>query len=340
MMNYDLINYYYVFIWLFIFVLLFWFRKYIRLNDPKMYLIWFLSVIWWIFSANLLLYLLEIINFDYSNIYYSAIFWPFVEEIFKFVIIIFIISVLRDNTKNPFRWLSVWILVWLGFGLYENYIYMKSWIDDIMVLIYRFIFVWGMILHPLTSGIAWYMFYISLKITDYMPKIFVWSKMRFRNIGSILSLVSHIYNNSWKSLITLFWFIKNVLFLDVTIKYLLVWLKKTKSWFWHWPVEIVYEWFFLAVWIHILYNSILTYMSVWDVFLAIVWILIVIILFRLFSAIYQSDFIGIVISIVIFAWFVLKNYSIWSWIMMFWLLLLMMNLIILALNVERRLNYL
>lgn len=337
----NLESYYiYIFLWLFVFILLFWFRHYIRLNDPKIYLVWFLSIVWWIFSATLLLQLLDGSWFDYHTIYYSAMIWPFVEEIFKFMIIIFIVSILKDNTYNPFWWLWVWIMVWLWFWLYENYIYYSSWVDDIMVMIYRFVFVWWMILHPLTSGIAWYMFYISLKAVEYMPKVFMWYKVRFRNVYSIFPLISHIYDNSWRSLKTLFWFIKNVLVLDVTIKYLIWWLKKSKSWFWHGPVEILYEWFFLAVWIHVLYNIILNYMTIPDIFIAIVWICIVIILFKLFCAIYKSDIIGIIMSLIMCAGFVFKNYMIWDNVMMFWLVLLMLSLIMLAISIERRLNYL
>lgn len=335
--NYRSMEQYYYLIWVaLIFVLVFWFRKHLRNMDLQAFTIALVSLLGWIVSASLVLYIVNLVEIKHM-VWYSGILWPILEELTKFVIIYIIISIIKHTTKNPMWWLAVWILVWIWFGLYENYIYLESWVNDIMVILFRSLFVWWLILHPLTSGIVWYMCYLSHKIVEYLPWIFNKLKIWFKWADSIVWLVGFVYKESWKSIYVVLDFFKRILVLDLTIKCLLWTKTESQNWYGHWPVELQYEGLILAIWIHILYNSLLTFMWTHDYLLAVIWIVIAFALFRLFEAIYKSFFLWWIISLVIASWFLIR----WEFsdkLMMLWLILLMMNLIFLAISIERRLN--
>lgn len=269
-----------------IWLLYYWFENYLKSSQLLIYLVWICALIWWMLSAKLVLLIypyFATVNWDI----YSAFFWPIIEEIVKFIIIFVIISILRKATKSSLRWLATWILVWLWFWLYENYLYISQWLDNIFILIYRVIFVWWILLHPLTSWIAWYMIYVSYKVYEYYPDLFVKEKSSFNWIFSIFNLIWYIYTKS-KSLLTILDFIKSIFVLDVTVNYLLTKKDASDSWYWHWPIEIVYEWLLLAIWLHVIYNLILTYIWNNSIVVWIVWFFVMLILFNLFKRLYST----------------------------------------------------
>ncbi len=315
--------------------LVYWFRWWILRSSHKDIMIWTLWFLGWIFSASLLLYLLNHWNL-WEIYYYQAIIWPILEELAKFLVIFYIYISFKESFKS-YKWLAiVWVLVWLWFWIYENIIYIWSWIDDFYTILYRSIFVWWLILHPLTAWIFWYMIWVSSKLWNWMPNIFKTTKQEFCWVMWIYYLAKHIYIQTKYSIKNVLIFIKRVLVLDVTINHL-IWNKKSST-YWHWPTEVIYEWLLLWIWIHILYNSILVHM--WEQYLivAIISILITLLLTNLFIKLFHSKIFWFTVSFIIILWFVLTNYEIWQAALNLSLFTLVVVLLLFSWEINQRIN--
>lgn len=331
------------FIYLLIFILLgtliFWFRKKIKFINLNLTLLGICSLIGWIFSASLLLFILDnIITITWTPVY-SWIIGPILEEIVKFIVIYTIISTSKKEGLNIITWLAIGILVWLWFGIYENFIYINNWLDNIWIILFRAILVWWLLLHPLTSWIYGYMVTLSQHSKDFLPSVFKWVKTKFKSFWDIPDLVRHIYKNSGKSSFVILDFFYRILVLDVTIKYILWWKKKMSSLYWHSPLEICYEWLLLWLWIHILYNSILTYIWLidWNITLQIFIIVISFILYSLFKIIYKSKRIAIIIILIIFMWSHIA-FPKSEQLLLLSLMIIIFTLFILSWNLNKRIN--
>lgn len=328
-------NWLFIIFWILIIALIYWFRKSITSITLKFIILFVISILWWIFSASLLLYSIDILQIQ-TNVYYSSIFWPFFEELVKFIIVFLIFSVLKNNF-SWYRWIAtVWILVGLWFWIYENIIYLYSWIDDLWVLFYRSIFIWGIALHPLTSWIFWYMIWISSGIDKIMPKIFKNEKKKFKWIGWIFLMFEEFYYKTKNFFFIILKTIKEILFIDTTIKHII--LKSNKTTYWHSPSEIIYEALFLWIWLHILYNSIINYITETNIIILIVNIIIVIILLELFVAIFQSRFFGNMIWAIISLSFVINYYTQAELLLFLSLLCIISVLIIFSWEVNKWIN--
>ncbi|MBS8122548.1 PrsW family glutamic-type intramembrane protease [Candidatus Vampirococcus lugosii] len=318
-----------------IIALIYWFRKSITSITLKFIILFVISILGGIFSASLLLYSIDILQIQ-TNVYYSSIFGPFFEELVKFIIVFLIFSVLKNNFSG-YRWIAtVGILVGLGFGIYENIIYLYSGIDDLGVLFYRSIFIGGIALHPLTSGIFGYMIGISSGIDKIMPKIFKNEKKKFKGIGGIFLMFEEFYYKTKNFFFIILKTIKEILFIDTTIKHII--LKSNKTTYGHSPSEIIYEALFLGIWLHILYNSIINYITETNIIILIVNIIIVIILLELFVAIFQSRFFGNMIGAIISLSFVINYYTQAELLLFLSLLCIISVLIIFSWEVNKGIN--
>jgi hypothetical protein len=180
---------------------------------------------------------------------------------------------------------------------------------------------------------------LSHNSKNLLPNIFKWVKKKFQSFWDIPDLVKHIYKNSWKSSSVILDFFYRILILDVTIKYILWWKKEQNSLYWHSPLELCYEWLLLWIWIHILYNSILTYiwLSSWNITLQIFIIMISIILFWLFKIIYKNKRIAITIILIIWAGTHLSLPKS-EQLLLLSLMIIMITLFILSWNLNKRIN--
>jgi len=328
--------------------LLYWFRNELKYVNLKYILIWLYALIWWVFLWSLILYLLNYFSINNATIYW-AITWPFVEELGKFVVIYFILHMLQPEIKDSqykhIIWLAIWICVGLWFGIYENVIYYNQWITDIYVMLIRSVLVWWVMLHPLTAGLYGYFLEIvkSNNLQDLFPKVFK-HKIWFTNVSHIFDLFWFVYRETNKSFLVIFDTIKNILVLDITIKYIL-WNEKNSE-YGHGPVEIIFEWFFLGVWIHILYNTILTYNTDsmipytgnWTILLLqIVGVLLVVLLKDLILSLYSSKIVGYSIVFILILWFVVTgNLSQKLWFLS--LIILIVSLLLLSWKINRKLG--
>lgn len=319
-----------------IFILSFWFRKYFLKLDIEKVSIWIISILGWIFWASLLIVILKAIWVSSSG-FYSSLIGPFSEEVIKFIIIYLIISTLKEWMKSNIYWLVVWVLVGLWFGFYENIVYIYQWLENIKIILFRSIFVWGLILHPLTAGIIWYMIKVSFNIKEKLPKVFKDKKLNYKAPQSIIELVKYIYINSGKSIATILNFFKRILTLDVTIKYLLERKNTLKSYHWHWPVEILYEWLFFASWIHMLYNSSLNYIQEKNIFILISIIILIVLLLKFFIKLFNSKTIWVIISLILITWFLIPE-SIGDNLLTANLIIIFFILVLFALELNKKIN--
>jgi hypothetical protein len=53
-----------------------------------------------------------------------------------------IISILKKEWISIITWLGIWVLVWLWFGIYENFIYINNWLDNVWIILFRAVLVW------------------------------------------------------------------------------------------------------------------------------------------------------------------------------------------------------
>ncbi len=313
---------------------IYWFRWLIGQTTHRDIMLWWIAFLGWIFAWSTLLYAL-----NYSAVseiyYYQWIIWPFLEELAKFLVIFFLFKNFHESFKWT-KWItSVWILVGLGFWVYENIIYIWAWIDDFFTILYRSIFVWGLILHPLTWGIFGYMIWISKELDKIMPTVFLNQKNNFDWILGIFGLIKTACYKTKKYIKETFNIIRKILILDTTTNHIIIW-KKTKHW--HSPSEFIYEWFFLWVWIHILYNSILVHMQ--DAYL-IVWffsIIITILLTQLFMALFNSKILWYTISVIIISWFLFPSTWIWQWALFLSLIMLIVILLLFGWELNKKIN--
>ncbi len=331
-----------------IITLLYWFRNELKNVNLKYILIWIYSLVWWVFLWSLILFILNWLSINNATIY-GAITWPFVEEVGKFIIIYFILQMLQSDIQNSkykhIIWLGIWICVWLGFGIYENIVYFNKWVNDIYIMIIRSLLVWWIMLHPLTAWLYGYFLEVvkSNNFQDLFPWVFK-HKIEYINLTHIVDLFGLVYKETNKSIRAIFDTIKNILVLDITIKYILG--AEQKSEYGHWPVEIIFEWLFLGVWIHILYNTILTYntdmvMSYASngttLLLQITWILIVILLRNLILNLYYSKIIWYSVIFILILWFIVGG-TLSQKLGMLSLIIIIVSLLLLSWKINKKLS--
>ncbi len=326
----------YITILVLIFALIFWFRNYLKDLRLLEVSVGLMSLLGGIFCASLLLWFIHFINLDQFS-FYSSVIGPLVEELAKFFVIYFILIFFKKEFKNPLWGLAIGVLVWLGFWFYENLIYINYGTQDIRIILFRSILVWWIMLHPLISGVLWYMTFISMNIPNYFSKVFKKNKRKFNSIYSIRSLLNYVYINSGRSLLILLDCIRRILTLDFTVKYILEWKKNIVSQHWDWPVEIVYEWLFFTIWIHVLYNSLLVSLNSPSLFLSIIVVLITLFLFKFFKEIFGSFYIALFIFLMICLGACLHN-NVWNRILMLDLFMLMIVLVLFSVMMEKRMN--
>lgn len=317
-------------------VLIYWFRERLDELNAQVIILWITSLLWGIFSATVLLFFIQHLWIQ-TNLVYASIIWPILEELVKFIIIYLIISTLDDEIHSPLKCMAIWILVGLGFGIYENIIYIWSWITDIKIILFRSIFVWGLMLHPLTCAVYGYMIWIARHLPNLIPHAFnLNEKSEIKNPFAIWRLMKMIYKSSDKSKAVLADFIKRIFLLDATIRFVLN-DKPWKTTHWHWPVEIIWEAVMMWIWLHILYNTTLSYISWQHITLQIVAIAITILLLQLFQALVNSKVLWAIMALIIISWFLIQN-SLASQILILSLVIIMIILLMLSWKIEKKIN--
>lgn len=314
-------------------VLVYWLRWYIREATVQEVMVGVVALLWWVFSASLVLFLGKL--YDLKEVFlYSSLVWPFVEELSKFLVVLLVYIFFKKQFENSIWALVNGILVWLWFGFYENIIYISYWVDDVWITLYRSLIVWWLLVHPLTAWIYWYMFYLSERASSFLPSIFDNEKREFCvDKKWIIELIKYVYynwKNSLKDIIKLFW---SMITIQTTVYYIIENNYNNKS---HSPLELIYEGLFLWVWIHILYNSLLWFISEPDFYIGVVWVVWVLFLLRVFVAVFHSWLLGILISWVILLWFL----RIWPYeqLLILSLIILLVTLFILSWEINQKIN--
>ncbi len=315
-------------------VIVYWFRNNLINSNKKHFSLALISLLWGAFAASVILETIKYTNLD-NIILYSWVFWPLIEEIWKFIIVYVIYKVFRDYFSSNLWWLGMGIMVGIWFWIYENIIYITYGINDIQIILYRTIFVWWILIHPLTTWIYGYILAFSDKLPKQFPFCFSKEKEKFNNIENLKQLISFIYKSSKGSIKAVIKLFLNILILDTTVKHILG-EKRNISKHWHWPVEVILEWLMLWVWIHIIYNTLLGYISEPNIFLAIVGSLVTLLITRLFMKIYHSKFIGIIITLIIISSFWIPSED--SSLLIISLIILMLSLISLSWELNKKIN--
>ncbi len=281
-----------------IFVWGFWFRDKLLSVWKKGWLIILVSLLGGVFSWSVIVYTYQSIEiFDTASSLYSALWGPIVEEIVKFIIAYSIIKSIWDYTDNPLWWLMIGIFVGLGFGLYENILYIQWGLEDIMTVLFRVVFVGGIILHPLTTGIAGFMAKMSMCVSS--DSIFRQEKIDFQWVKWVWSLIKFIWKSASRPFNAILDFLKRVLILDVTVDHILLPKYKQTTQHGRAPAEIVIEWLMLAIWLHVLYNTSIVY--IWEnyTYLLVILVVVLVMLRRLIYRLFDSIWIGLMCYLVL-----------------------------------------
>ncbi|UFX83507.1 PrsW family glutamic-type intramembrane protease [Candidatus Absconditicoccus praedator] len=314
-------------------VLVYWLRGYIREATVQEVMVGVVALLGGVFSASLVLFLGKL--YDLKEVFlYSSLVGPFVEELSKFLVVLLVYIFFKKQFENSIWALVNGILVGLGFGFYENIIYISYGVDDVWITLYRSLIVGGLLVHPLTAGIYGYMFYLSERASSFLPSIFDNEKREFCvDKKGIIELIKYVYyngKNSLKDIIKLFW---SMITIQTTVYYIIENNYNNKS---HSPLELIYEGLFLGVWIHILYNSLLGFISEPDFYIGVVGVVGVLFLLRVFVAVFHSWLLGILISGVILLGFL--RIGPYEQLLILSLIILLVTLFILSWEINQKIN--